>query len=274
MSSDQTPNNPDFEPENPAQAERAETWAALLARWTAFARAAVALPETPDAERWRRAVVPIITLQAVVHALGEVHLLAEGERGVAVDRAGVLVREHAAGLVRAWGNEALPESLLDLVGDARAAHAAAAAMGAHWLVEGSEFVMPTLEGMVGSLAASGFGGDVLAALPGTILFRGEPAVFVRPAVGVAISGLVRAERDAAPMQVYRQADPETGAVSRDVVAPLLTGLAAGRPMLVPVMEGGEVVLDLSAHDAGGWEAQQRRAIGERVVGVEWEAGGA
>ena len=271
MVSNQTPNNPG-DPD-PRSEKAIATWSALLAHWTAFARAAVALPETDDAPRWRRAVVPIITLQAVVHALGELDRLPTDERALAVDRAGVLIREHAGALSRAWGAEALPEKLLELLSDAREAHAAAAALGTHWLVAGDRFVMPALDGLIAGLLDGGFAGDLLGAPPGSILFRGEPALFARPGVVPVPDGLQRSERDAPPLQVYRQTDAETGLAVRDVVAPLLTALPPGRPMLVPLVEAGAAAFDLAAQDADAWRAQQERALGNRgAIEVRWESG--
>lgn len=100
-----------------------ETWSALLARWVEFARAALALPDTDEGTRWRASVPAIITLQAVTHALGEVDRLPAPERGLALDRAGVLIRENEESVRLLWEAEGLPERLRELVDDARAMHA-------------------------------------------------------------------------------------------------------------------------------------------------------
>lgn len=54
----------------PLEPERL-TWAVLLARWTEFARSAVALPKEGEAGLVRQSVADIITLQAVWFALGD-----------------------------------------------------------------------------------------------------------------------------------------------------------------------------------------------------------
>lgn len=105
------------------------TWAGLLARWTAFAQASVALPRTGEGEKWRAAVPGIIALQAVTFALAEAAGLAAPERALARDRAGVLIERHAGEFARLWpvgagaaGRESgLPAALAELLADARAA---------------------------------------------------------------------------------------------------------------------------------------------------------
>lgn len=97
------------------------TWSALLARWTDFARAAVALPDTGEPGRWKRAVPDVIALQAVYHALGETGSLPAGERALGLDRAEVLIKKHAARLGELWVGAPMPGLLAELVADARAA---------------------------------------------------------------------------------------------------------------------------------------------------------
>lgn len=94
-------------------------WAALLARWMDFARAAVALPEDPEGDRWRASVSPIITLQAVTMALGELHLIAPADRPVAMDRASFLIDRESESLEATWSSDP-PGEVQRLVADARA----------------------------------------------------------------------------------------------------------------------------------------------------------
>lgn len=101
--------------------ERAMTWAALLAKWVELAGAAAALPERGSGARWRRAVAPIIALQAVTHAMGELHELDGAERAVGLDRAEIMLREREHELRLIWSHEALPPPLQELIGDARTA---------------------------------------------------------------------------------------------------------------------------------------------------------
>lgn len=105
--------------------EGVNTWAGLLARWMEFARASVAFPKTAEGDRWRAAVGPIVGLQAVACALGELEGLASDERALGIDRAAVLIRQYGGVLEGLWGAEGLPAEVAGLIADARAALAAA-----------------------------------------------------------------------------------------------------------------------------------------------------
>ena len=74
------------------------TWAVLLARWTDFARSAVALPQDGEAGMVRQSVTDIITLQAVWFALGHLDDLEGPERALGLDRSGVLISRHSAAI--------------------------------------------------------------------------------------------------------------------------------------------------------------------------------
>lgn len=100
------------------------TWAALLGRWTDFARASAALPTSGTGGRWRESVAPIVTLQAVCHALSEASLLPPAERALGLDRAEVLIRESSSRLRSIWTDD-MPGGAIDLIVDAEAALAAA-----------------------------------------------------------------------------------------------------------------------------------------------------
>lgn len=249
------------------------TWAVLLSRWTDFAQAAVAVPADEDGERWRRSVAPIVGLQAVTMALGELGRLPAGERGVGADRAAVLVRQHASELHSAWGREPLPGKVAELIEDARQALETAEWLGVEWVVsrDGGTTV-PVTTGWAEEVTAAGFGGDVLAAPGGTRLGRGAPTVFVRgePPAGVddgvlREAGLERSPGLVPPRQVYRVIDAGTGRPTHDLVAPLLTGLPAGQPMLVTVVESGRVVRREDEGDAAARVKQQRALLGEGGV---------
>lgn len=101
------------------------TWAALLGAWSEFARSALALPAEGEGGRWRSAVASVVALQAVTHALGELHRVAPADRSVAIDRAEVLVRSHASALRSIWAGLPLPGEAGELVEDASAAIARA-----------------------------------------------------------------------------------------------------------------------------------------------------
>jgi hypothetical protein len=106
------------------------TWPALLAHWTDFARASIALPRNSEGDRWRAAVAPIIGLQAVTFALGDLGRLGSGEeRALALDRAAILIDRHGAELAALWPGQPLDPHLTGLIADARACLAAAVAGG-------------------------------------------------------------------------------------------------------------------------------------------------
>lgn len=93
------------------------TWAVLLARWTAFARGALALPEAGEPGLVRQSVTDIITLQAVWFSLGQMDELEPAERAIGVDRAGVLISRHSDAIRTRFGDLSLPEDLQSLLDD-------------------------------------------------------------------------------------------------------------------------------------------------------------
>lgn len=236
------------------------TWPALLAHWTAFAKASLALPKNAEGDRWRAAVPAIIGLQAVTFALGDLDRLraapsdADGERALAIDRAELLIRKHGAELHDLWAGEPLHPELARLIEDARAALAAARDGGLEWRVEDGRLVAEHPGDLLAGLVASGFAGDLLLPAPGFALMRGSPAAFCRGPAGAspdkAVVELVsrflgdaagEPERIAGPRQVYRQFDFAKGGPVRDVVSPLEATLPAGQPLLVWAMQRGEMM---------------------------------
>ncbi|MHB1156547.1 MAG: hypothetical protein ACYC26_06885 [Phycisphaerales bacterium] len=100
------------------------TWASLLARWIEFAQSAVALPDDATGRAWKRAVPPIIGLQAVTMALGEVDQLGTDQRALGIDRANILIERHTKELLAAFhvtDTSQLHPMLIELLGDARRA---------------------------------------------------------------------------------------------------------------------------------------------------------
>lgn len=256
---------------------RGETWAMLLARWTDFARAAVALPEGGEGERWRRSIAPIIELQAVTCALGEVAGLERAERLRGLDLAAVLIRRSAGALSEAWRGEPMPEKVMELVEDAQRAHEQASWLGVELVVASARLVVEPVRELVEALVAAGQTGEVLAARAGTVLFEGEPVLFVRDCANQVAThvemahtrmsdGLVHAR------QVYRQADERTGRFTRDVVTAYVGVLEPGRPLLEVAAADGEVLVREDGAQAAAWLAAQERAMGaggvEVVYGVE------
>ncbi|RMH25521.1 MAG: hypothetical protein D6692_11220 [Planctomycetota bacterium] len=237
--------------------EEATTWATLLAGWTEFARSAVALPESGDGPRWKASIAPAIALHAVAMALPELIKLDPEERPLAMDRSEMLIREHAAALNEIWRAEPMPESLSELIDDARRAWEAALHEGCEWTVESDSFVAFHPADLAEKLLDAGFIGEVLVPAPGTTLFKGSVCATARERDGgpvdEEIRGIIqtwlkRAEGKCSkqPMislplrQVYRQFDFAKGGPVRDLLVPVVGAdeLPAGQPLLIPVVSGG------------------------------------
>jgi len=266
---DPQPNTPPGESDHPSIRPDQLTWAVLLARWTDFARSAVALPKDGEGGRVRESVAPMIGLQAIVFALGEVHRLPASERSLGLDRAEVLIARHVRELHDAWRGHAMPRELQILISDARGALAAARAFGTEWIVLDERLVAPDPIPLAQRLIDAGFDGVVLAAAPGTVLFRGAPLLFATPHLDQEPSGPFAgcAARDAAgPRQVYRQAD-DAGRPLRDLLLPMDETLPAGRPLLLPVIEEGRLVAEFDPAQADAWRAEQERWLDGRTLPV-------
>lgn len=93
------------------------TWAVLLARWTEFARTAIALPQQGELGLLRQSIADIITLQAVWFSLQQMDDLDPLERPVGIDRAGVLIARHSTAIRKRFGQTPLPEDLKSLLDD-------------------------------------------------------------------------------------------------------------------------------------------------------------
>ena len=93
------------------------TWAVLLARWTDFARSAVALPETGESGLVRQSVTDIITLQAVWFSLRQMDELEPAEQALGLNRAGVLIARHSEAIRSRFQHQPLPEDLQSLLND-------------------------------------------------------------------------------------------------------------------------------------------------------------
>ena len=97
--------------------------------------------------------------------------------------------------------------------------------------------------------------------PGTLLFRGEAAAFVRPGVdGLRVEGC---EPFASPArQIYRAAGDDP----HDVVALYEGGLHPGMPLLRVVIDAGEVVARFDDEDRARARSMAR-ALGAAPAGV-------
>lgn len=230
------------------------TWAALLAAWVDYARASVALPETGEGGRYREAVVPVITLHAIAHALEHAGELPAGERAAGLDRAAVQIRDAAAQLHAIWTGEPLPEPITETIADAEASLEAAGQTAVVWVVAGERLVAEHPADLVAVLLAQGFEGDLYLPSPGVPLFGGAPAACVSDPGGAtpgddilaAVHGWLGDDADgpfdAGPaMQVYRQIDFATGTVTRDVVRRLHAEPPPGQPLLMPAILAGEAM---------------------------------
>lgn len=104
-----------FEPLHPQRL----TWAAMLGRWVQFARQAVGLPQDDAGVRMRRSVPDIIMLQAVWFALEHLEEVDPRERALGLDRAELLIDQHATALEERWRSTPMPAELRRLIDDAR-----------------------------------------------------------------------------------------------------------------------------------------------------------
>lgn len=100
------------------------TWAVLLARWTEFSRSAVALPEHGQGGLVKRSIADIITLQAVWFSLSHLEELDSAEQAIGLDRAGLLIQRHTASLSSRYGDQPMPENLIELIEDVESAYKA------------------------------------------------------------------------------------------------------------------------------------------------------
>lgn len=232
--------------------ERAMTWAALLGKWTEFAQSALALPKDDEGGRLREAVPSIIGLQAVTHALAELDDLESDERALGLDRADMLIRQHAGEVNRIWKGHDIPEALREMVDDARLALRLQRESGFEWVVAGESLLTPHPGELASLLIGNGFAGDLFLPTPGVPIFEGAPAAFVRgvqdsdelfelieAAVGDFLGEAEGPERIPVARQVYRQFDFSKGGPVRDVVRAMDAELTPGQPLLVPVILSGE-----------------------------------
>ncbi len=220
------------------------TRAALLARWTHVAQAAKSLPPGGEGDRWRRAVPALVALDALAHALAELHGLPESEHALGQDRAEVLIGAHAGALHALWRGEDLPGSVRDWIDDARRALRSTREGGIEFRA-GAGFAGLTPERWAGAVEASAVqAGDLWVLSPGEVVGGEVPIAFLRgprgrrpeaavvarlgALLGAGASGWVPGMR-----QVYR-----CGAGQPDVVAAMDETLPAGRPLLAGVVERG------------------------------------
>jgi hypothetical protein len=238
----------------PSLNPRELTWAALLGRWIEFARASVALPDDDEGERWRQSVTPIVNLQAVTMALGELADLDRGERELGVDKADLLVRQAGTELNRIWRGVAFPEQLSEIAADAGAALRRARSL-ADLLICESEAVAPDCKEAQTRLLADGFTGTLYTARPGTRLAPGAPLAWAQrgdlgPLLKTVAPDLPGADLvTGRACQVMRLAS-ERGEPIEDVAVDLDAEPIAGLPLLIVAIERGERVSAARAQSFG------------------------
>ena len=234
---------------------RSLTWTVLLARWTDFARSAVALPKTGEAGHYRESVAPLISLHAVTHALGEVHLLDEDERALAIDRAEILIRREFETLERIWSKKnQIPDALAVFVNDAAEAisYFAPDQVCLEWVVESDHTVFAHPGELLAAIESTGIEMDLYVPSPGVPFFTGAVAACacfsgatgeieaVADVIGSFLGDGVGEAMPASELrQVYRQFDFALGGPVRDLVVPISAGDVPGQPLLVCGLVGGE-----------------------------------
>ncbi len=243
------------------------TWTVLLAKWMDFARSSVALPDDHEGRRWRDSVTPLITLQAVTFALGEVDELPAMDQPYAIDRAEVLLQEHTSSLERTWAGDAMPAMVAEIIDDARSALARVTTVTELiWLGPGV-YEVP-------DFGIEECGGTLAVMQPGTLARPGEPIAWWIGCEGVPSAMIdgsqsLNTRRVRHPRQVYRVID-ENGSMPRDIIAAIEPDGQQSQgdnddtlpenvlPLLVPLFEDGRPVGHFTL-DPGDWIEHQRAA---------------
>lgn len=232
------------------------TWATLLAGWVHYAQSAVALPDTEQGQRWKDSVAPTIALHAHAMALGEIDKLDPEERPLAMDKSELSIKEHAAALNQIWRGEPMPESISELIQDAKDAWEVVLHEGVAWMVKSERFKSFHPGDLAEMLLDAGFIGEVLISTPGVEMFTGAPVAICRENFGGepgpdivqmidaflhACDGQVEHPQIIRPVcQVYRQFNFLAGGAQKDLVAPVTGDLQPGQPLLIPVVSGGAI----------------------------------
>lgn len=231
---------------------RAQTWSALLAGWTDFARSAAALPKTGDAGLLRRSVPAIIGLQALTHALREIDTLPPAEYAPGVDRASVGVRTLVQELHAIWRGEPMPEALTEIIADAREWLEVAASSGVEFVPADDPYRVPAIDSALLERWIRDYtiDGELWLAPPAFVLRASLPVCFLKePSGRPPAAALLGAIADALPgclwrrvprmRQVYQTID-DSGAVKSFVVKPM-NELPVGRPLLRQIVARGSVL---------------------------------
>lgn len=243
-----------IQPSNPD--DSSISWSTLLAGWIQFAQRAVALPKDEEGQRWRDSVAPTIGLHAMAMALGEIDKIDPEERPLAMDKSEIGIKSHIMELNETWRGETMPESIIDVIEDAKKAWEDALHEGVVWVVKSERFVSFHPAELGEALLDAGYIGEVMLSSPGVEMFKGAPIAIARHNSGGqpeddilkmiqgflnACDGTVEHPQIIRPIcQVYRQYDFLKGGAAKDLVASVTGQLQAGQPLLIPVVSGGEM----------------------------------
>lgn len=237
--------------ENVDPADRQLTWTILLAKWTQFAKSSLKLPKTAEGDRWRTAVAPIISLQAVTSAMAELDELEFDERALAFDKSEIIVRSRAEELKTLWAGEDLPDAIVEIIDDTKLAIDCAREGGLEWRLIQEHIVVIHPGELVALLRSRGFKGDLFLPTPGIPMFSGSPIAFMRGPLGepveenhvMLVDEYLNAQTDIqwqpGLRQVYRQFDFLKGGAAHDLVQNSSTGVLAGQLLMVQALDNGE-----------------------------------
>lgn len=256
---------------HPSSPSQNLSWPLLLAKWTEYAKAAVALPTTDEGKRDRDSVPAVIALQAICFALSEIHRLPTDERLLGIERAEYIVRERSAELDRIWRGHPMPEAMLDLLTDARHAIQHASTLGTEYRAAANSTspdldALRTLQTTLNAASTDAHPLTAYALHPGTRIAKGTPVIFVNPDCPITLTPAALSPdcpltepRVAAPMQVYRNA---AGDKATDLAAPMNTTMPPGRPLLIPLLIDGETRPLPSEAEVARWIEVQGKMLGE------------
>lgn len=246
------------------------SWPLLLAKWTEYAKAAVALPTTDEGNRDRDSVPAVIALQAICFALSEIHRLPTDERLLGIERAEYIVRERSTELDRLWRGHPMPDAMLDLLTDARHAVQHASTLGTEYRAAANSTSpdLDALRTLQTTLAAASTDAHPLTAYalhPETRIAAGTPVLFCNPDCPIALTTAALSPdcplsepAVTPPMQVYRNA---AGDKATDLAAPMNTTMPPGRPLLIPILIDGQPRPLPTEADIARWIEVQTKMLG-------------
>jgi len=189
-------------------------------------------------------------------ALGEIEKVTLEERPLAMDKSELGIKDHVTQLNEIWRSEPMPESIIELIEDAKEAWEVSVYEGVVWVTSSDRFEAFHPAQLASDILDAGYIGEVLIASPGIQMFKGAPVAIARNNSGGQpeddVLGMIQAFLSACDgdvdhpqiirpiCQVYRQFDFLKGGASKDLVIPVISELQAGQPLLIPIVSGGEM----------------------------------